>query len=80
MLKLPPNCITQYPSGRWGFVGKVDVRLSYSEKNGDTPTQERLDAARHCGPGLVGLKPRTWPTKDAALEAAKDIGATVTPS
>lgn len=63
---LPPNVLHQNPGGSWSFVGRVDARLAYVCKDGSEPTIKQLEGARICGPGLVGLKTRTWPTKEAA--------------
>ena len=75
---LPENVLRQYPTGRWGFCGSVAAELAFVTKDGGTPTESQLDAARHCGPGIAGLRPRTWDSKAAALAAVAEIGAKAT--
>lgn len=64
-----PLSVIQYPTGRWGFVGRVPAALSYAQKDGSAPTAKQLDAAAHCGPGFAGLKPRSWETRESAIAA-----------
>ena len=77
---LPANNIIQYPSGRWGFVGSVDIRLAYTELDGSDLSDERARELVQFGPGL--LRPRVkacaWPTRDAPIAAAQELGETVT--
>ena len=42
------NSLIQLPTGDWGFVGEVDVRLAFVRKDGSAPTEKQLDIARHC--------------------------------
>ena len=67
---LPSNLPTQYSTGRWGFVGRVDARLAYERKDGQPATDEDYKAAQRMGPSIVGMKTRTWATKEEALAAA----------
>jgi hypothetical protein len=76
--KLPPNCLIRNPAGSFSFVGSVDARLGYVCKDGSAPTDEQLRKAAQFGPGLIGLRTRTYPTQEAAIAAAEAIGATVT--
>ena len=64
--------IIQYPTGRWGFVGRVPVALGCVQQNGQAPTPKQADAVAHCGPGIVGLRPRTWESREAAEGALED--------
>lgn len=78
---LPPNCLTQYPTGRWGFVGSVDVRLGYVRKaDGQTPTAKEVteDHMLPGDPNIRRLRPLSWATRDEALAAAAAINAEVT--
>ena len=69
--------ILKYPSGRYGFVGKVPAILAYVTEAGDTPTVEQFRAAQIAGPRIAGLKIRAWETEQAARDAAEAIGAIV---
>lgn len=71
--KLPANVITQYPSGRWGFVGGVDARLAYVTLAGETPTDDQLWAVRLCGPRMAGLKSRSFATEADARAALASL-------
>jgi hypothetical protein len=64
--------IIQYPTGRWGFVGLVPAELAYTQQNGQTPTPNQLELASLRGPGIVGLRPMTWETREAAEGALGD--------
>lgn len=77
-MKMAPNCILQYPSGRWGFAGSVHPRLAFVRKDGGTPEARQLWEARQFGPRLAGLKTRSWATEEEARAAAAAIGQPVT--
>lgn len=73
--------VIQYPSGRFGFVGKVPQELAHRGHPDD------LEIARICGPGLARkfaarnsrvFESLSWETKEAAIQAAADLGYTVT--
>lgn len=70
LANLPRNSLMQFPSGKWGFVGKVDAHLMYVTKEGTTPTEAQFRAAAQMGPGIVGLKTRTWHTEEEAITDA----------
>jgi hypothetical protein len=74
---LPGHALIQFPSGRWGFAGKVDSRLAHVMKDGTEVTPAAAKIAREFGPALAGVKTRTWDTSDAAIEAAASIGIAV---
>lgn len=69
--------VIRYPSGKYGFVGKVPASLAYEyESEGD------LRAAQQCGPGIAGkiaaregrvFRTRVWDTEEAALQAAAKL-------
>lgn len=69
---LPSNALIQFPSGRWGFVGRVDARLSMSG------TPEEIETARRFGEGLSKAKRLSWATREEAVAAAAAIGAEIT--
>ena len=33
-MNLPENVVMQYPTGKWGFVGRVSLSLTYGRKDG----------------------------------------------
>jgi hypothetical protein len=71
MLKFKEPVITQFPSGKWGFVGRVPVALGCERKDGKPVTHEDARAASQCGPELAGLRAKGYQTK-AAAEGALD--------
>jgi hypothetical protein len=65
--------LIQYPSGRWGFVGKVPAVLAFINKEtGEAPTDEQVAKANSFGVRFSGLKTRSWATKEEAEAAAKN--------
>jgi len=64
--QLPDNVLQRYPTGRWGFAGRVRADLCYERKDGRPLTEADIDNGRSFGPRLAGLKRRTWPTREAA--------------
>ena len=66
-------------NGHWFFVGSVDRHLAYETKDGKEPADEQIDAAQSVGPELAGLQKKTWPTKEAALEALGKISPETKP-
>ena len=75
--KLPLHELIQYPSGRWGFAGRVDARLAYVTKDGKTPTANQFESARIAGPDIAGLKTRAWDSMEQAIIAAQKLGIKV---
>ena len=73
--QLPPNCLIKNPAGTWSFVGSVDARLGYKRKDGSEPSEQELRNATQFGPRLAGLVTRTYPTQQAAIDAAAAIDA-----
>ena len=74
-MKLPTNSLIQYPSGRWGFVGRVDAELAYVDAaTGGPATPEQMKDARQFGPRLARVKERAWDTAEEALAAARAVG------
>lgn len=69
--------ITQFPSGKWGFVGRVPVALGYQRKDGQPVTHEDARACAQCGPQLAGLQAIGYSTKSAAEGALSQYLAKV---
>ena len=57
--------LIQFPSGKWGFVGKVPADLAYVD-----PTPEKLRAAKFGG--QFGPKARVFDTAEGARKYASD--------
>ncbi len=66
--------VIQNPSGTWSFVGSVPVILGYTNKEGGEPSEQQIQDARQCGPQLAGIKCRSFPTKDEAIDVARQLG------
>ena len=75
--------VIQFPSGKWGFVGRVPAALSFEYESEDD-----VRNAAACGPGLARriaeragrrFGTRVWDTKEEALTSAAAIGADVHP-
>lgn len=75
--------LIQFPSGKFGFVGRVPVELAFVYDS-----VEDVKNAQHSGPGIAGkiaaregrtFGTRVWETREAALAAATllniDVGA-----
>ena len=75
---LPPNCLIGNPAGTFHFVGSVDARLGYTRRDGSEPSEQELRNAAQHGPRLAGLVTRTFPTREAAFAAAREIGVVAT--
>lgn len=63
----------QYPSGRWGLVGKVPIDLLYTMADGSPLTEKMIEGIRHCGAGLYRKRIRsvTFASKEEAEIAAR---------
>ena len=71
--------VTQYPSGRWGFVGRVPAELAYQHADGSIPTEsEQRDIAQSSLPAMTckayGIKTRVFETEQQARFAAARAG------
>jgi hypothetical protein len=75
---MPANCLHKNPAGTWSFVGAVDTRLSGINDDGTAPTAEQIYKAKQFGHRFGGFKVRTWATREAALETARELGLSVT--
>lgn len=72
--------VIQYPTGKFGFVGKVPVALAYEYES-----EEDLRTAKICGPGFARkaaerngrvFRTRVWDTEAAALAALAALEGT----
>ena len=70
--------LTQYSTGKWGFAGSVPVHLTYTAKDGSPLTDDQIAAVRQVGPGIAGVKSKTWGSAEEALAAADEMSAEVT--
>ena len=77
LLKNPALNIIQYPSGRWGFVGKVPHNLAF-----ECSKQEYIDIACNHGVGIAEaiakneggiFKSRSFETLEAAQAAMEGV-------
>jgi len=68
--------VIQYPSGRFGFVGRVPTALAYENLDGSPINERQAAAAAHCGPGFAvpKIRKQTWTTREAAIVAAREAG------
>lgn len=78
MFKITKAHLIQFPSGKFGFVGKVPVELAF-----EYDSIEDVKIAQHSGPGIAGkiaaregrvFGTRVWDTKEAALQAGHNFG------
>ena len=65
------------PAGTFSFVGDVPVELAWTTEDGGQPSEEQVKIAVQFGPRFAKVKPRTWPTAEAALKEAEALGYTV---
>lgn len=79
MFQIRSAHLIQYPTGRFGFVGAVPADLAYIGTDGQPLTAELYAKVRDFGPGMFrdAVKTRTWPTREAALADAAQLGYTV---
>lgn len=79
--RLPENHLSQYPNGKWGFSGSVDVRLNYLTRDGHEIDLKRdaevINNLRQHGPRLAGVKSRVYDTPYDAMLAAKKLGSNI---
>lgn len=72
-----PLCVNQYPTGRWGFVGRVPADLAWTSLDGGPPDPAEVDVASQFGARFAKVRSRSWETREDALRAAAEIGAEV---
>ena len=70
---IPNSNVIQYPTGRWGFVGRVSAALAVVQLDGSPATEKQIVTAKQFGPRLAHVKDRTFATKADALQAAADL-------
>ena len=68
-MNLPYNHIIQYPSGRWGFVGHVAVKLGWVNKDGSELTDEQAKRLASASNPAMLARSRSFETKEAAETA-----------
>lgn len=72
--------VIKYPSGLFGFVGRVPAVLAYRKTDGSVMSQKEYDEIAQFGPGSPSsmkarcIACRTWKTEEYAVEAANDLG------
>lgn len=66
-----PGCyVDRFPSGRWGFVGRVPAVLAWVRQDGAPMTAEDWHTVRYCmAPGSFGYRHPTFDTETAARAA-----------
>lgn len=85
-MNLPANEIIQFPTGKWGFVGRVSLSLSFGRKDGTPLTDEdEVEIARlhsHGARFVTGrgtpFKLLVWDTRadaESALETVTTLDA-----
>jgi hypothetical protein len=67
--KIKEFFVIQYPSGRWGYVGRVPIELAYV----DGTTQEEIEQGKLFGERF-GPKIRIFDTENEAIIFAKNLG------
>ena len=66
--------LIQHPTGTWGFVGNVPVRLVYKHTSGRELTEAEVSKVRYCScPSMCGYKERSWPSRGEAEQALFDL-------
>lgn len=74
----PINHIFQYPSGKWGFVGRVDCRLTWQNKDGTPLNDTQASELTQLSNPAMFFKVKCYDTREQALNAAEILGAKVT--
>jgi hypothetical protein len=74
--------VMRYPSGKYGFVGRVPSDLAYIKEDGTTPTEDECkEVAQASFRAMVckrlGIKTRVFETEQAARDAAKSAGYSI---
>ena len=67
------STLMQFPTGRWGFVGRVPAVLAWARKDSTPMTDTDWHTVTYCMmPGSFGYRQPTWATEseaNAALDA-----------
>ena len=74
----PVNVLNKFPSGKWGFVGNVDVRLHFVAKDGSELTPEQAKEVAHASNPAMLAKTRVFSSPLEALQEAKRLHQKVT--
>jgi hypothetical protein len=74
--------VIKYPSGKWGFVGRVPSDLAWIKQDGSTPTPEECnEVAQASFRAMVckrlGIHTRTFTTEQEARDTAKAAGYSI---
>jgi hypothetical protein len=76
---LPTNQLIDFPSGRWGFVGRAHAQLSWVKKDGEELSEEDIPILMDASnPSMLGYKQRSFKTVYEAFMAAKRLGQSIT--
>lgn len=69
------NChVMQFPSKRWGFVGKVPAALAWQRRDGAPMTDSDWHTVAYCmAPGSFGYGPVTFATESEAIAALENV-------
>jgi hypothetical protein len=68
-----------FPSGRFGFAGRVPVVLGMRRKDGAPMTAQDCERAAQCNaPAMLGYVTRAYTTRDEAIAAACALGYWIT--
>lgn len=62
------------PNHTYSFVGSVPLRLAYLDMAGNFVTAEKVESEMLLPAKYRSIKPRTFPSLEGALAAAKLIG------
>lgn len=73
--------VIDYPSGRFGFVGRVPAVLGYARIDGAPLTAQDAADLAHVGPGFLKyrIRGRSWATEAEARAEAARLGFEVAP-
>lgn len=73
-----PLVLQQYPSGRWGFVGRVPAEIGWMRKDDKPMSEEDLKDLASSNMPALKYKQKAYGTKNEAIAAAKSVGAKIT--
>jgi len=66
--------VIQFPSGRFGFAGRVPLELAYRRADGSVPTEAEVSDDLRLPGNFRALKARTFETREEACSAAAGAG------
>lgn len=73
-MNYPQNLVFQNPNKTWSFVGRVSVKLAWKNKDGTDLSDEQADELSTMSNPAMKYKVKVYQTKEAAIEAAKNLG------